>query len=524
MDEDRNDSGFHSSSPGSENSVDGKNFTQFAANVPVRYEVNPFQVKQEIPSEASATTASKFQFEHDGFANNRQENNFELNNPLQRLQASLDKNNFSPNMSPRSSEHSGDDDKKSDYENKEYDETDTPRVNSHGKIKTFKCKYCNYIGITKHAYWEHLKIHIKEDKRLSCQACGFITEYKHHLEYHMRNHDGSKPFKCTKCSYSCVNKSMLSSHMKSHSNIYQYRCANCSYATKYCHSLKLHLRKYDHKPDIVLNADGTPNPLPIIDVYGTRRGPKQKSSVPSEQQSSIPNSAWQNPLAQLMMNPMQLPFPYHLLANLPNDPNKGFLPSIIESLNKQLENTLHQDQRRDEIIEEETSTIDSHDESQQEQDEEQQQQQQVVESLPDEQAGVLDLSVTSKPIKTHRRKGPAYKLKDLRFNNESSGEESENSEASEKTLISTTPPPPPAKVEEEIIEKNNNENSKENNNYESEKSYSCQYCNINFGDMAMYTMHMGYHGFKDPYTCNMCGEHCKDRLAFYLHIIRDAHK
>ena len=28
---------------------------------------------------------------------------------------------------------------------------------------------------------------------------------------------------------------------------------------------------------MVLNADGTPNPLPIIDVYGTRRGPKKKS-------------------------------------------------------------------------------------------------------------------------------------------------------------------------------------------------------------------------------------------------------
>ena len=27
---------------------------------------------------------------------------------------------------------------------------------------------------------------------------------------------------------------------------------------------------------MVLNADGTPNPLPIIDVYGTRRGPKKK--------------------------------------------------------------------------------------------------------------------------------------------------------------------------------------------------------------------------------------------------------
>lgn len=52
-------------------------------------------------------------------------------------------------------------------------------------------------------------------------------------------------------------QSMLNSHMKSHTSIYQYRCASCSYATKYCHSLKLHLRKYDHTPASILNLDGT---------------------------------------------------------------------------------------------------------------------------------------------------------------------------------------------------------------------------------------------------------------------------
>ena len=73
-------------------------------------------------------------------------------------------------------------------------------------------------------YWKHARSHIKDDKCLQCPKCPFVTEYKHHLEYHLRNHFGSKPFKCTKCNYSCVNKSMLNSHMKSHTNVYQYRC------------------------------------------------------------------------------------------------------------------------------------------------------------------------------------------------------------------------------------------------------------------------------------------------------------
>ena len=40
------------------------------------------------------------------------------------------------------------------------------------------------------------------------------------------------------------------------------------YATKYCHSLKLHLRKYGHKPAMVLNNDGSPNSLPPLDMFG----------------------------------------------------------------------------------------------------------------------------------------------------------------------------------------------------------------------------------------------------------------
>ena len=117
---------------------------------------------------------------------------------------------------------------------------------------------------------------------LQCPRCPFVTEYKHHLEYHLRNHFGSKPFKCPKCNYACVNKSMLNSHMKSHTNVYQYRCADCTYATKYCHSLKLHLRKYSHKPAAVLNSDGslpqgmdaTASGLSLLSKRGPPRGPR----------------------------------------------------------------------------------------------------------------------------------------------------------------------------------------------------------------------------------------------------------
>uniref|UniRef100_A0A182REK2 Protein hunchback n=1 Tax=Anopheles funestus TaxID=62324 RepID=A0A182REK2_ANOFN len=182
-----------------------------------------------------------------------------------------------PLETPTKEEEPGSDCEDVSYDGSEDEEgIRKPKVNSHGQVKKFRCKQCEFIAVTKLSFWEHTRSHIKPEKMLTCPKCPFVTEYKHHLEYHLRNHQRSKPFQCPKCSYSCVNKSMLNSHMKSHSNVFQYRCADCNYATKYCHSLKLHLRKYAHKPDVVLNLDGTPNPLPIIDVYGTRRGPKAK--------------------------------------------------------------------------------------------------------------------------------------------------------------------------------------------------------------------------------------------------------
>ena len=38
-------------------------------------------------------------------------------------------------------------------------------------------------------------MHIKPENRLHCPKCPFVTKHKHNLEYHLRNHFGSKPFK-----------------------------------------------------------------------------------------------------------------------------------------------------------------------------------------------------------------------------------------------------------------------------------------------------------------------------------------
>lgn len=538
MEEDRNDSGinsgsdFHSSSPGSENSQDFNNApyapqtttnstpyysTPMFARPPYSSHVayntasphlgfNPLTPPNSEPMASPNNTQSgrnDVKSEYDAGSNDvtltprSSPNNTSVNadtsvdggahedDPIRRLQISLEKSGlYGPAESPKPSENSLDDDgSKSDGEPEEFDEEGlrNPRMNSHGKVKTFKCKQCDYVSVTKVDFWDHSRCHIKADKLLTCPKCPFVTEYKHHLEYHLRNHFGSKPFKCDKCNYSCVNKSMLNSHMKSHSNIYQYRCSDCSYATKYCHSLKLHLRKYSHKPAMVLNPDGTPNPLPIIDVYGTRRGPKQKSNKPEDQEPLNPHQAMlQHPLAQLMLktqSQMQLPFPYPFLGGFPNP---LLFPQALGQFVK------------------ERNEAPSSPEAEK------------TEETPTDSGAALDLSKPEPGVKElgkSRRKGRAYKL-GTPVKSCSSSEEDEDT------------PETKMEVQKAVCEEKEEEVTNNNNKL---CDYSCQYCSIAFGDIVLYTMHMGYHGYKDPFTCNMCGEQCNDKVSFFLHIARTPH-
>ena len=55
-------------------------------------------------------------------------------------------------------------------------------------------------------------------------------------------------------------------------------------------------------------------------------------------------------------------------------------------------------------------------------------------------------------------------------------------------------------------------------------SHVCKFCEIAFMDSVMFTIHMGYHGFQNPYKCNMCGDEFDDRVGFFLHIARKAHQ
>ena len=55
-------------------------------------------------------------------------------------------------------------------------------------------------------------------------------------------------------------------------------------------------------------------------------------------------------------------------------------------------------------------------------------------------------------------------------------------------------------------------------------SHVCAHCELAFMDQIMYSIHMGYHGYQNPFKCNMCGEELTDKVSFFLHVARKSHQ
>ncbi|XP_049267091.1 LOW QUALITY PROTEIN: protein hunchback-like [Rhipicephalus sanguineus] len=448
------------------------------------------------------------------------------------------------------------------------------------KDRTFRCRQCGHVAASKTDFWEHSKLHIRTEKLLSCPKCPFVTEYKHHLEYHLRNHFGSKPFKCPKCNYSCVNKSMLNSHLKSHSNVYQYRCADCNYATKYCHSLKLHLRKYAHRPAGVLNSDGSPDLYPMLDVYGARRGPRRgprgyppipvpppPPPPPPLQETTAPPpdlNVQGQPLVSLIpavacaQQQQQQLLRAAALAAPGTVPWKCSVCDFTTADEQQLSRHVLGHAESQDLCRlygirslpgvappmppppppppplPPTTTIATH--QQQPQLEAQPERPAVVSSTSshetpprDERKGSpLDLSRTLAEMPRSRRKGRATKIDKLCMRlqqDDASPPEIKKSPAPAEPPSPASPvqAPSPSALATSPRREVSSDQPADVGNKPQKDSFRCAYCDIAFEHCIMYTVHMGYHGYHDPFTCNMCGQRSEDKLAFFLHIARAAH-
>ena len=49
------------------------------------------------------------------------------------------------------------------------------------------------------------------------------------------------------------------------------------------------------------------------------------------------------------------------------------------------------------------------------------------------------------------------------------------------------------------------------------QEYTCVHCDITFRDKVLFTVHRGSHGFKNPFSCNLCGTELSDKYEFAAH-------
>ncbi|XP_032730895.1 DNA-binding protein Ikaros isoform X4 [Lontra canadensis] len=400
-----------------------------------------------------------------------------------------------------------------------------------GKLK---CDVCGIICIGPNVLMVHKRSHTGE-RPFQCNQCGASFTQKGNLLRHIKLHSGEKPFKCHLCNYACRRRDALTGHLRTHSVGKPHKCGYCGRSYKQRSSLEEHKERCHN----YLQSMGLPGTLyPVIKEeanhsemaedlckIGSERSlvldrlasnvAKRKSSMPQKfvgdkclsdmpydssasyekenemMQTHVMDQAINNAISYLGAESLR-----PLVQTPPGSSEAGPVINPIYQLHKPhaegpprsnhsaqdsaVENLLLLSKAKSVSSERDASPSNSCQDSTD------------TESNNGEQRGLIYLT---NHINPHARNGlsikeehPAYDV--LRAASESSQDAFR--------VIGTSGEPM--------------------------KVYKCEPCRVLFLDHVMYTIHMGCHGFRDPFECNMCGYHSQDRYEFSSHITRGEHR
>ncbi|XP_073175528.1 zinc finger protein Eos isoform X10 [Lepidochelys kempii] len=415
-----------------------------------------------------------------------------------------------------------------------------------GKLK---CDICGMVCIGPNVLMVHKRSHTGE-RPFHCNQCGASFTQKGNLLRHIKLHSGEKPFKCPFCNYACRRRDALTGHLRTHSVSSPtvgkpYKCNYCGRSYKQQSTLEEHKERC-HSYLQSLNTE--PRPLagqPGDEMRDLEMVPDSLLHPSSDRPTFIDRLA--NSLTkrkrstpqkfvgekQMRFNLSDLPFDVNssfekdvelVAAHHPIDPSYGSslsfvgaehlrplrLPStnciseitpVISSVYTQIQPIPgrleipgsreaaegHEDipegaqivyRGRDQGVSPSNGCQDSTD----------------TESNHEERTSQLPVGNC-----TSSRQSPAYAKEDPKLQ--------EGTPAARATPSSA----------KDILRVVNEEG-------EQVKAFKCEHCRILFLDHVMFTIHMGCHGFRDPFECNICGYHSQDRYEFSSHIVRGEHK
>ncbi|XP_059963774.1 DNA-binding protein Ikaros isoform X5 [Mesoplodon densirostris] len=313
--------------------------------------------------------------------------------------------------------------------------------------------------------------------KLKCDVCGIICIGPNVLMVHKRSHTGERPFQCNQCGASFTQKGNLLRHIKLHSGEKPFKCHLCNYACRRRDALTGHLRT--HSGDKCLSDlpyDGSASYEKENEMMQTHVMDQAINNAISYLGAESLRPLVQTPPGSSDVVPVLSPM-YHLHKPHAEGPAR----SNHSAQDGAVENLLLLSKAKSASSEREASPSNSCQDSTD------------TESNTEEQRG--GLIYLTNHFTPHARNGLSIKEEHAAYDVLRAASEGP---ADALRVIGTSGEPL--------------------------KVYRCEHCRVLFLDHVMYTIHMGCHGFRDPFECNMCGYHSQDRYEFSSHITRGEHR
>ncbi|KAM6449337.1 DNA-binding protein Ikaros isoform 7-T7 [Liasis olivaceus] len=331
------------------------------------------------------------------------------------------------------------------------------------------------------------------ERPFQCNQCGASFTQKGNLLRHIKLHSGEKPFKCHLCNYACRRRDALTGHLRTHS-VMKEETNQSDMAEDLC---KMGSERSLMLDRLASNVAKRKSSLPQKFV-----GEKCVSDIPYDATTNYEkeNDMMQTHVIDQAINNAISYLGAESLRPLVQTPPGGSEVVPVISPMYQLHKPLGDNHARANHAAQDSA----------------------VENL-------LLLSKT-KSISSERDPSPSNSCQD------STDTESNNEERSGLIYLTNHIAPHARNglsIKEEHRQydllRGSNDSSQDafkviNGSGEQVKVYKCEHCRVLFLDHVMYTIHMGCHGFRDPFECNMCGYHSQDRYEFSSHITRGEHR
>ncbi|KAL4655539.1 zinc finger protein Eos-like [Arapaima gigas] len=467
-----------------------------------------------------------------------------------------------------------------------YRELASPEPVSPGAIRLpngkLKCDVCGMICIGPNVLMVHKRSHTGE-RPFQCNQCGASFTQKGNLLRHIKLHSGEKPFKCPYCSYACRRRDALTGHLRTHSVSSPvvgkpYKCNYCGRSYKQQSTLEEHrerchsylqsleaqpahstqtqgeeLRDMEFMPDSLIQPSA--DKLTFIDrlansITKRKRSTPQKFIGEKHMRLSLPDAPYDlntgfDKEGDMLgthhtgtdhtnfvgvgggylgapaggtggpdsFQPLRLPPPhstclseltpvissvYTQLAPLSSRLDSAGSGVGVSSGGRDVgEGQEDQPPGRNHVPSPSNGCHDSTD---------------TESTLEEQTANAAAVAMAPAPGHTHSFNHHSA-LPLLRGHAKERDGEREREDGGHPPA-QTAPGSPAPKEAPRVVDADGR----------LVRSFRCEHCRILFLDHVMFTIHMGCHGFRQPFECNICGHRSQDRYEFSSHIARGEHK